>query len=66
LAGLWWQVTLAPDESAAATNGRGPSVWSPDSRSIVYQIYGSEKTVLMVRRLDQPEPWVLLDDGYSN
>jgi WD40 repeat protein len=92
--GLRWQVTLAPDESAAAINGRGPSgegrlelwrfgassvvtltpgtahvldgVWSPDSRSIAYQIYGREKTVLMVRRLDQPEARVLLDDGYSN
>ena len=92
--GVRWQVTLAPDESAAAINERGPSgrggielwrfggssaatltpdathvldaVWSPDSRSIAYQIYGREKTVLMVRRLDQPEPRVLLDDGYSN
>jgi hypothetical protein len=92
--GVTWQVTLAPDESAAAINGRGPSgmwgrielwrfgasslvpltwgahvldaVWSPDSRSIAYQIYGREKTILMVRRIDQPEPRVLLDDGYSN
>jgi hypothetical protein len=69
--GLRWQVTLAPDESAAAIHGRGPSgvggielwrfgassavdltpggahvldaVWSPNSRSIAYQIYGSER-----------------------
>ena len=91
--GVRWQVTLAPDESAAAINlpgrtgsahldllrfGASPfnltgegthvldAVWSPDSRSIAYQIYGREKTVIMVRRLDQPEPRVLLDDGFSN
>jgi hypothetical protein len=91
--GVRWQVTLAPDEYAAAINmpsqagnsrvellrfgalpvnltGDGAhvldAVWSPDSRSIAYQIYGREKTVIMVRRLDQPEPRVLLDDGFSN
>jgi len=92
--GRYWQVSVAPDESAAAINmpegfgggrlnllrfgtpGLTPmtadeghvldAVWSPDSRSLVYQIYGRDKTRLMMRRLGQPDSKVLLDDGYSN
>jgi eukaryotic-like serine/threonine-protein kinase len=93
--GPLWQVSLSPDESAAAINmpwgfgggrlnllrfgkpGLTPvtanesghvldAVWSPDSRSLVYQIYGRDKTRLMMRHLDQPDSKLLLDDGYSN
>lgn len=92
--GLYWQVSLAPDESAAAINMRGEfgdgrlyllrfgksgltpitanegnvldAVWSPDSKSLVYQIYGRDKTRLMMRRLGGSQPKLLLDDGYSN
>jgi len=41
-------------------------VWSPDSRSIVYQVYTPQKTRIMALTLGQPSPRLLLDDGGLN
>jgi Tol biopolymer transport system component len=38
-------------------------VWSPDSRSLVYQVYSPPKTRIMMLTLGQPSPRPLLDDG---
>lgn len=39
------------------------AVWSPDSRSLVHQIYTPPKTRIMKLTFGQPSPEVLLDDG---
>jgi eukaryotic-like serine/threonine-protein kinase len=41
-------------------------IWSPDSRTLAYQLYGRSKTQILTRRLDEPSPRLLLDDGNSN
>jgi Tol biopolymer transport system component len=41
-------------------------VWSPDSRTLVYQVYAPPKTRIMALTLDNPSPRLLLDDGSLN
>ena len=41
-------------------------IWSPDSRSLAYQVYGSQKTRIFIQALDGSAPKAVLDDGNSN
>ena len=55
--------TMSPVESEGRVLD---GVWSPDSRRLVFQIYGPQKTQILMQTLGETSPKLLLDDGNSN